>query len=704
MLDKAFGTGYTYLFSGAERRKNTYYGRSSPAGPLQGLEREPGQAGNRAALSGSGLVQASLVGLERPYFFRSEQPHMYEVMARRYRPAQFDEVVGQEHIAATLKNAITRDRVAHAYIFTGGHGCGKTTMARILAKALVCQNGPTPEPCGVCPICVDVAAGRDSDVLEIDGASNNGIEQIRQLREQAAYVPTRARFKIYIIDEVHMLSDGAFNALLKTLEEPPRHVKFILATTDPHKVPDTILSRCQRFDFRLVPQAKLSAFFRKLATEEHAAISDDALDAVAAFAEGSVRDGLVLLDQLLSFADGKVERADVEAVRGVASAENVAGIFSCIAGSDVKRALAIVDEVASRGTNVGDFLDQLVTFGRDLMALAAGGGQDGVSAYGPARETLLELAKNTSLETALLYLDVLTQARTRVRARALTNPLVALEMAVARLAGLGGVTPVAEVLARLGQIPAASPAPAPVAAPAPAAISAPAPQPETPLPAPPPPPVPARTEPLPQMAVSVPEARPAPPPPAARHEPEFDLPEFDAPEFEPDPAFEPKRPVRPEPAREQQPAPATPEPSPTEELTTETVEARWSKVLDELAEKYPADFRHLLRISLEGVEDGDVVLSGTPVAIEAWEDKLRLQRLGDTAAEVLGCPVTFRFTAKKSRRMTAPATSNTSQARNELARHPTVDKVRSLFDGIIVDCQVAENCTLPDTGDDEDDD
>ncbi len=281
---------------------------------------------------------------------------MYEVMARRYRPALFEQVVGQEHIAATLKNAIERDRVAHAYMFTGGHGCGKTTMARILAKALVCLHGPTPSPCCVCPICVDVAAGRDADVLEIDGASNNGIEQIRQLREQTAYVPTRARYKIYIIDEVHMLSDGAFNALLKTLEEPPKHVKFILATTDPHKVPDTILSRCQRFDFRLVPQKTLAEFFRKLAAEEKTEIADEALDAVAAFAEGSVRDGLVLLDQLLSFADGRVERADVEAVRGVASAENVAGIFDAVAARDVRRALAIVDEVASRGTNVGDFL------------------------------------------------------------------------------------------------------------------------------------------------------------------------------------------------------------------------------------------------------------------------------------------------------------------------------------------------------------
>ena len=591
---------------------------------------------------------------------------MYEVMARRYRPATFDEVVGQEHIAATLKNAITRDRVAHAFIFTGGHGCGKTTMARILAKALVCEKGPTPDPCGVCSICRDVAAGRDTDVLEIDGASNNGIEQIRQLREQAAYVPTRSRYKIYIIDEVHMLSDGAFNALLKTLEEPPRHVKFILATTDPHKVPDTILSRCQRFDFRLVPQIKLAAFFRRLAGEEKAAISDDALDAVAAFAEGSVRDGLVLLDQLLSFADGEVTRKDVEAVRGVASAENVAGIFACIASSDVTRALAIVDEVASRGTNVGDFLDQLVSFGRDLMIFAATGSPEGVSAYGPARETLLNIGKTASLESALLYLDVLAQARTRVRTRALTNPLVVLEMAVARLAGLGGVTSVSEILSRLDGLPAA-------------------------------PPPRRRAE---------PEAAPPLPPPAA---PVVSVEKN---------REEPVRPIAAVPPAKVEADTETGEPEKVEEkntregrtedvvvptesvvdqtadfppLTMEQVEPLWEKVLDRLAEKHPADLRHMARIALEGVaDDGTVMLAGPPTVIEAWEDRHRLARLGDAAAAILGQPARFAFTARQVRR-NAGATGADDEAKFKLARHPAVDRIKSLFDGVIVNCQTAES-------------
>ncbi len=571
---------------------------------------------------------------------------MYEVMARRYRPAHFDDVVGQEHIAATLKNAIARDRVAHAYIFTGGHGCGKTTMARILARALVCKNGPTPDPCGVCPICVDVAAGRDADVLEIDGASNNGIEQIRLLREQAAYVPTRARCKIYIIDEVHMLSDGAFNALLKTLEEPPGHVKFILATTDPHKVPDTILSRCQRFDFRLVPQARLAAFFRSLAVREEAAISDDALEAVAAFAGGSVRDGLVLLDQLLSFAAGEVTREDVESVRGVASTENVAGIFTRIARGDARGALAIVDEVASRGTNVGDFLDQLIAFGRDLMLLAAGGKEEGVAAYGPARAELFELAKTTDLESALLYLDALAAARTRVRSRALTNPLVALEMAVARLAGLGGVTPVSRILERLGQLPAASvPAPPPVPAPVPAPARA---EPDR---------APVPRQPAPD---SVPEPEPAPapaPPPVQEHPP----------------------------AQHQQP-PAPP----AQPLTKDAAIDLWSKLLDMAAERHPADLRLMLRIAVDDVSGDEIILTGSPTRIEPWNDALRLKRLTDMAAETLGRPVRFSFRERAAQRRSSARAADDAQAEFNLARHPMVDTVRSLFDGVIVACEAAE--------------
>lgn len=374
---------------------------------------------------------------------------MYEAMARRYRPGQFDEVIGQDHVAQTLRNAIEADRVAHAYLFCGPHGCGKTSMARIFAKALVCEQGPTTQPCSECDFCHDIMRGQDVDVQEIDGASNNSVDQVRSLREQAGYIPTRARYKIYIIDEVHMLSTAAFNALLKTLEEPPPHVKFILATTDPHKMPDTVLSRCQRFDFRLVPPPLLATFFKGLAAQEEAEVNDEALDAVAAFSGGSVRDGLVLLDQLLSYAQGAVTREDVERVRGVARVETVAGLYQAIGAHDLQGALARVDEVAQCGVNVGDYLDQLIGFGRDLMLLIATKKEEGINAYGPARQTLQNLAGVVTLDQVLLILDVFTQARTRVRSRALSNPLVPLEMAVARLAGLDSLEPVGGLLQKL---------------------------------------------------------------------------------------------------------------------------------------------------------------------------------------------------------------------------------------------------------------
>lgn len=377
---------------------------------------------------------------------------MYQAMARRYRPQHFDDVIGQGHVARTLKNAITGGRVAHAYLFCGPHGCGKTSMARIFAKALNCTGGPLAEIPADCPICADISSGQDPDVIEIDGASNNGVEQVRSLREQAAYVPARARFKIYIIDEVHMLSVAAFNALLKTLEEPPPHVKFILATTEPHKLLETVLSRCQRFDFRLVPAPEIAAYLKMLCEKEHVPAEADALDAVAAFSGGSMRDALVLVDQLISFCPEGMTREDVERVRGVAGIDVVTGIFDTIARGDCARAMALVDGVSRMGTGAGEFLDQLIEYGRDLMRVCITKSLDGVSAYGPARACLQQQAEAMGLEQAILILDVFSTARVRVRGRALSNPYVPLEMAVARLAGLEGITGLEQVVSRIESI------------------------------------------------------------------------------------------------------------------------------------------------------------------------------------------------------------------------------------------------------------
>lgn len=376
----------------------------------------------------------------------------YQAMARRYRPATFDDVIGQEHVAQTLKNAITSDRVSHAYLFCGPHGVGKTSMARIFAKSLNCTGGPSVDIPEDCPICADINAGNDPDVQEIDGASNNSVDQVRTLREQAGYVPARAKYKIYIIDEVHMLSASAFNALLKTLEEPPAHVKFILATTEPHKLLETVLSRCQRFDFRLVPPQKVCDYLLTLCEKESVNVERDALEAIAAFSSGSMRDGLVLLDQLISYCPEKITREDVECVRGAAGMDAVISVYDSIAAHDSMAGLNIIEEVASRGTSIGDFLDQLIEYGRDLMLFTISKSVDKISSYGPAKDAVKRHAEKMPLEESLLILDVFTNARIKVRSRALSNPLVPLEMAVARLAGLEKLEPVGKVIERIEEL------------------------------------------------------------------------------------------------------------------------------------------------------------------------------------------------------------------------------------------------------------
>ena len=266
----------------------------------------------------------------------------FVVSARKYRPARFVDVVGQEHATRTLTNAIESGRVAHAYIFIGSRGIGKTTSARILAKALNCEKGPTPYPCDVCSSCKEVMAGNSLDVIEIDGASNNGVDQVRDLRDNARYTPARGPYKIYIIDEVHMLSTAAFNALLKILEEPPKHVKFIFATTDVHKVLPTILSRCQRFDLRRISVQDIFDRLRKGCADEGISISDDALLAIARGAEGGLRDAESALDQIISFRGKEIGEEDVLSVLGLVSRQALENLTLAILRSDVPEIIGIV--------------------------------------------------------------------------------------------------------------------------------------------------------------------------------------------------------------------------------------------------------------------------------------------------------------------------------------------------------------------------
>ncbi len=296
----------------------------------------------------------------------------YLVLARKYRPQCFEEVVSQEHVTRTLSHAITADRVAHALLFSGPRGTGKTTVARILAKALNCEKGPAPAPCNECASCVGITEGHAVDVFEIDGASNNGVEQVRELRENVKYLPARSRFKIYIIDEVHMLSLQAFNALLKTLEEPPPHVMFMFATTEPHKIPITILSRCQRHDFRRIDAESITAHLKTICRQEAMDPSQESLWLIAREAAGSMRDALSLLDQVMTCSEGVPEPAQISDILGVIDRKSIFDLSSAVLEKDAAAVLRIIDDVYSRGLNLKKLYGDLLTHFRNLLVAKLG--------------------------------------------------------------------------------------------------------------------------------------------------------------------------------------------------------------------------------------------------------------------------------------------------------------------------------------------
>ncbi len=374
----------------------------------------------------------------------------YVVVARRYRPQTFDELIGQEHVAKALKQAITSGRIGHAYLFTGARGVGKTSAARVLAKALNCtaSDGPTPEPCNQCEVCLGVAAGDDVDVLEIDGASNRGIDEIRQLRQNAAVRPSRARMKVYIIDEVHMLTKEAFNALLKTLEEPPEHVKFIFATTEPNKIPITILSRCQRFDFAGIEGASIQARLAQIAKAEGVEIEEEALATLAVRAAGSMRDSQSLLEQLLAVADGTIRSEDVNALLGIAPAQRVTALAQELANRDAAAALAELDAALQGGADVGQLIDQLLGCFRDVMTQCVGCPAERLLYALPGQvQDLKALADQLGIQTVLAILQVLDQTAARLRTSIHSRTLA--EMAVVRISSLEDLDDLSGLIAAL---------------------------------------------------------------------------------------------------------------------------------------------------------------------------------------------------------------------------------------------------------------
>jgi DNA polymerase-3 subunit gamma/tau len=295
----------------------------------------------------------------------------YEVFARKYRPQTFDDLVGQRHVAQTLKNAVAQNRLAHAYLFVGPRGIGKTSTARILAKSLNCVKGPTVTPCGVCDNCREIAAGNSLDVIEIDGASNNSVEDVRELRDNVRYAPAKGRYKIYLIDEVHMLSQAAFNALLKTLEEPPPHVKFIFATTEPQKILPTIVSRCQRFDLHRIPANLIAQHLQFIAGKEDISLQPAAAHAIARGAEGGLRDAESMLDQLVAFCGEKISESDVLSVFGFTSEQTVVDLTGRILRGETAGALDLLYQQSETGKDMMRLMSDLIVYLRDLLVFKA---------------------------------------------------------------------------------------------------------------------------------------------------------------------------------------------------------------------------------------------------------------------------------------------------------------------------------------------
>ncbi len=347
---------------------------------------------------------------------QTENDGNYVVVARRYRPRGFDELVGQDHVGRALKNAIETGRVGHAYLFTGARGVGKTSTARIFAKALNDPAGPTATPDNSSDVAQAIDSGEDVDVIEIDGASNRGIDEIRSLRANVGVRPSRSRYKIYIIDEVHMLTGAAFNALLKTLEEPPEHVKFIFCTTDPEKIPITVLSRCQRFDFAPVEVSKIMDRLREIVSAEHGQADDLALELIARRAAGSMRDSQSLLEQVLSFSDGKLTADQVHTMLGTADDERLHSLAQAMANRDAAAALGQLDAAIDAGVDAGRLAEQLLGYFRDLMAVAVGCDRSLQRHTSTSMHSgLKDLADRWGLQTVLAVVGLIDQTLVRIR-------------------------------------------------------------------------------------------------------------------------------------------------------------------------------------------------------------------------------------------------------------------------------------------------
>ncbi|TWU17607.1 DNA polymerase III subunit gamma/tau [Bythopirellula polymerisocia] len=553
----------------------------------------------------------------------------YVVVARRYRPQGFDELIGQQHVSQALKRAISSDRVGHAYLFTGARGVGKTSAARILAKALNCEQGPTPQPCNECEICQSIAAGDDVDVLEIDGASNRGIDEIRQLRQNVAVRPSRARLKVYIIDEVHMLTKEAFNALLKTLEEPPEHVKFIFATTEANKIPITILSRCQRFDFAGIESTAIQKRLAQIAEAEGVSAEPDALQILAMRAAGSMRDSQSLLEQLLSGGGNTITAADVTEMLGIAPAARLSQLVLPLVNRDAATALSELDAALAEGAEVSQLIDQLLGYFRDVMTQAVGCDESRLLYALPGqRQEVREIAQQLGVHTLLAIVQVLDQTAARMRVS--THARTLAEMAVVRVCQLDNLDELAMLLEQLRESPTNSRE-------APPAIK--------------------KNGPPSQLR----STRPAP--------------------IVRDPVSPRTIQAAPEPTTGV--AIETASPAPTLALTAENVEQIWKQALDSLNGMVADHASHVDEVAVDA-EGRMVITFSESFYRDSCERPSNRSRLESALVEVCGRKVPLMLQAAKrdESASTAPAAPpSRRQQQMELVSQPFVKKAIELFDG-----------------------
>jgi len=374
----------------------------------------------------------------------------YEVFARKYRPQTFDDLVGQTHVSRTLKNAVAQNRLAHAYLFVGPRGVGKTSTARILAKSLNCVKGPTVTPCGVCDNCREIAAGNSLDVIEIDGASNNSVEDVRQLRDNVRYAPAKGRYKIYLIDEVHMLSQAAFNALLKTLEEPPPHVKFIFATTEPQKVLPTILSRCQRFDLHRIPANLIAQHLQFIAGKEKITLEPAAAHAIARGAEGGLRDAESMLDQLVAFCGERIGENDVLNVFGFTSEQTVVDLTGQILRGETPGALELLYQQSESGKDMMRLMSDLIAYLRDLLVFKAKPDALKEDVDPDVQKSLATHAELIATDRLLELIDQFAAAESRMKW--VPNKKLHFEVAIIKAIQSLGQATLDEVIEKLGDL------------------------------------------------------------------------------------------------------------------------------------------------------------------------------------------------------------------------------------------------------------